>query len=291
MIFSEALQDYRKKAGMSQEELAHQLGVSRQSISKWEQGQAFPETEKLIQLSRMLGVTIDSLLKEELEVQVLPDTQTPQPRKPSFLQKPVWIFAAVLAALLVIVLLTQLRQPVAVTEPVSSLQAWFFDFSRDYHLEALPSFQKPQAFSFVNWAYTMSGSTDLELQRATLDALMTQYFGTSPTAAEHTSLPRRWQYDKSAELYRLEEQPSSIRPFYLLKGLTLQEHYIEIEAIRYEAPFSPTDDTDRLLRDHLLAGDLSQMTPHSAVSLRLMFTSDGTPQFLSHSFQILSSVK
>lgn len=38
MIFSEALQDYRKKAGMSQEELAHQLGVSRQSISKWEQG-------------------------------------------------------------------------------------------------------------------------------------------------------------------------------------------------------------------------------------------------------------
>ena len=115
MIFSEALQDYRKKAGMSQEELAHQLGVSRQSISKWEQGQAFPETEKLIQLSRMLGVTIDSLLKEELEVQVLPDTQTPQPRKPSFLQKPVWIFAAVLAALLVIVLLTQLRQPVAVT--------------------------------------------------------------------------------------------------------------------------------------------------------------------------------
>ena len=61
------LVEYRKSQKLSQEELAAQLGVSRQSVSKWEQGLSFPETEKLIQLSEMMGTSIDSLLKGEAE--------------------------------------------------------------------------------------------------------------------------------------------------------------------------------------------------------------------------------
>jgi len=84
MTFPQKLQEYRRAAQLSQEELAHRLGVSRQSVSKWEQGQSFPETEKLIELSSMLGVSMDSLLKaedlppmddpEKQAAEVVPDT-------------------------------------------------------------------------------------------------------------------------------------------------------------------------------------------------------------------------
>jgi len=55
----------RMKNVLSQEALAEQLGVSRQSISKWELGQAMPDTEKIIQLCRFFGVTADWLLFNE----------------------------------------------------------------------------------------------------------------------------------------------------------------------------------------------------------------------------------
>lgn len=61
------LVEYRKSHSLSQEDLAAQLGVSRQSVSKWEQGLSFPETEKLIQLSDMMGISIDALLKGDVE--------------------------------------------------------------------------------------------------------------------------------------------------------------------------------------------------------------------------------
>lgn len=75
MGFPQKLQEYRQREKLSQEGLAARLGVSRQSVSKWEQGLSFPETEKLIELSSMMGVTIDSLLKD--------DTQAPPPEEPA----------------------------------------------------------------------------------------------------------------------------------------------------------------------------------------------------------------
>lgn len=68
MAFSQKLQGYRKAEKLSQEELAHRLGVSRQSVSKWEQGLSFPETEKLIELSSLMNVSIDALLKEDTKL-------------------------------------------------------------------------------------------------------------------------------------------------------------------------------------------------------------------------------
>ncbi|MDR1735463.1 MAG: helix-turn-helix domain-containing protein [Oscillospiraceae bacterium] len=63
MKFGEKLQRLRKEKGMSQEMLAEALGVSRQAISKWESGQSWPETDKLIALSELFGVSLDSLMK------------------------------------------------------------------------------------------------------------------------------------------------------------------------------------------------------------------------------------
>lgn len=68
MKLSEKIQYLRNKNRMSQEMLAEKCSVSRQSISKWEMDISLPETEKLLELSHIFGVTIDVLLKDELAV-------------------------------------------------------------------------------------------------------------------------------------------------------------------------------------------------------------------------------
>ncbi len=62
MKFAEKLTALRKSKELTQEQLAEKLNVSRQSVSKWENGQVIPEAEKLIELSRAFDVTLDYLL-------------------------------------------------------------------------------------------------------------------------------------------------------------------------------------------------------------------------------------
>lgn len=64
MKLNEKISFNRKQAGLSQEGLAEQVGVSRQAVSKWELGEATPEVEKLLALARAFGVTTDELLSE-----------------------------------------------------------------------------------------------------------------------------------------------------------------------------------------------------------------------------------
>lgn len=66
MLLADKIVTLRKRAGWSQEELAAQLGVSRQSVSKWEGAQSVPDMQKVVQMNRLFGVTTDYLLKEEL---------------------------------------------------------------------------------------------------------------------------------------------------------------------------------------------------------------------------------
>lgn len=65
MTFGEKLKILRKEKGYSQEEFAGLLNVSRQAVSKWESDRGTPETDKLLQISNMFGVTLDYLLKTE----------------------------------------------------------------------------------------------------------------------------------------------------------------------------------------------------------------------------------
>ncbi len=65
MILAEKIVKLRKGRGWSQEELAEQLDISRQSVSKWEGGLSVPELDKIIRMSEIFGVTTDYLLKEE----------------------------------------------------------------------------------------------------------------------------------------------------------------------------------------------------------------------------------
>ena len=61
------LLQYRKKSGLSQEELASKIGVSRQAVSKWERAEASPDTDNLILLAKVYGVTLDELLTGDPE--------------------------------------------------------------------------------------------------------------------------------------------------------------------------------------------------------------------------------
>ena len=66
MSFSENLRQIRREHHLSQEELAELLDVSRQAVSKWEQGQGYPEVEKLLLLSKKLDISLDALMSNEV---------------------------------------------------------------------------------------------------------------------------------------------------------------------------------------------------------------------------------
>lgn len=67
MILADKIINERKKNGWSQEELAEQLSVSRQSVSKWEGAQAVPDIQKIIAMADIFGVSTDYLLKDDIE--------------------------------------------------------------------------------------------------------------------------------------------------------------------------------------------------------------------------------
>lgn len=78
MTLPEKIFSCRRRLGLSQEQLAERLGVSRQAVSKWETGEAAPELGKLAQLAAVFGVTADWLLSEE----DMPQTAAIPPQSP-----------------------------------------------------------------------------------------------------------------------------------------------------------------------------------------------------------------
>ena len=114
MNIGERIQLLRKNAGLTQEQLAERLEVSRQSVSKWENGQATPDTDNLVAMSRLFGIGVDGILDGDgsapeaapdgpaaQEAPPQPDgepTQTPEkPRR-----RRLWVPALILAALLLL---------------------------------------------------------------------------------------------------------------------------------------------------------------------------------------------
>ena len=79
MEFSEKLTTLRRREGLTQEQLADRLGVTRQSVSKWKGGAAVPELGKLVALADLFGVTLDDLVREEREV---PEPGISEPMSP-----------------------------------------------------------------------------------------------------------------------------------------------------------------------------------------------------------------
>ncbi|MBE6567322.1 MAG: helix-turn-helix transcriptional regulator [Ruminococcaceae bacterium] len=68
MSFHSKMIKLRKIKGLTQESFAAEIGVSRQSVYKWESGQSYPDVEKLLKIARTFGVTVDDMLNDEMDV-------------------------------------------------------------------------------------------------------------------------------------------------------------------------------------------------------------------------------
>lgn len=84
MSIGEKLAEARREKNLTQEQLAELLGVTRQSISRWEQNQAYPEMEKILRLADILNVSCDYLLKDNVTEK---DCDTVGKRKPFMLTR------------------------------------------------------------------------------------------------------------------------------------------------------------------------------------------------------------
>ena len=97
MTLGQRIQSHRTRLGLSQEGLGDKLGVSRQAVSKWEADGAVPDTDKLIALSKLFGITLNELLQVEGPAQPELPASAHRPRRRV-------IFPAVLAAALVLLM-------------------------------------------------------------------------------------------------------------------------------------------------------------------------------------------
>jgi transcriptional regulator with XRE-family HTH domain len=104
MALSEKLYALRKKSGLSQEQLAEHLGVSRQAISKWETGQSIPENEKILAISDYFDVSLDYLMKDIDSQGNIPQiTQNVQPKQ--IVDRTKWFLGATFCAIGVVCLI------------------------------------------------------------------------------------------------------------------------------------------------------------------------------------------
>lgn len=75
MTFAENVKMLRKQAGMSQEQLAEKLGVSRQAVTKWETGAGIPDIENIMAISALFDISIDDLLSNERDSKKVVETE------------------------------------------------------------------------------------------------------------------------------------------------------------------------------------------------------------------------
>lgn len=90
MTLSEKLQALRKSAGLSQEQLAEQLNVTRQAVSKWETGEGKPDIDNLLPLARLLGTTVDYLLDDEANQPRPEEPRTETPPQTESVGRELW---------------------------------------------------------------------------------------------------------------------------------------------------------------------------------------------------------
>lgn len=320
MAFSQKLQEYRKAEKLSQEELAHRLGVSRQSVSKWEQGSSFPETEKLIELSSMMRVSIDSLLKEDSLAAEATPTNIAAKRRWLISVLIALLIAAIAALVVMAGKINSLRtspqeqelsenegkkntQEITVApdslglpEPgfenkyLHDLQRWFFDFAQEYRLDYMPYFTQSEGApidsgEYLYWAYAINadhwGDNVGIMTKDYVEETIQQYFRIIP--GQHRSHWKSWDFNTETETYTAWPESLREKPYYLLNSIEVDGDRYSIHATCYSADFLPTEEDRVRLRTKLLGGENTEMTPTSeiTVSFYLDYASFHRPVFLS----------
>lgn len=228
MTLAEKIQKLRQEKGLSQEQLAERLEVSRQAVGKWEGGQSRPDMDKLITLAELFGVSTDYLLKEDGE-----------PVKPA---KRRWLPAVLAAGLIAslagaawlgirAVRAETVRQALeeetsalaaaqeeleaelrasqealeaARSQPPESLEAWdnyFYQFAQSYRLDYMPAFLAGDApresTAYLYWAFAINldnwGEEKGTMSRAYVEEAVSNHFGVVDLV--HLPMVKGWDYD------------------------------------------------------------------------------------------------
>lgn len=249
MTLGEKLQTLRQQKGLSQEQLAERLEVSRQSVSKWESGQSRPDMDKLVVLAELFGVSTDYLLKE--------DGEGPKPSKSRWV--PVALTAALVVALAAAVWLgiragqaakerdalaaeradfleteTRLKQELNKTkedlakeqegEPrtFSQLEDYYYQFAQTYRLDYVPVFAEgstpTESPAYLNYAFVLNldnwGEQKGTMSKGYVGQVALTYFGLSEIA--HLPMWKCWNFD--GKTYTAMPQGFNPVPMYFLQS-------------------------------------------------------------------------
>lgn len=142
MTFAEKLIRLRKREGWSQEALAESLGVSRQAVSRWEQGTALPDAGKLLPCAKLFGVSVDWILDDGQDWEAKSQAAAPA-KKPGLLRTILWsiLIGISLLGVLLLGILSSVFQAVVTEAPagVEWVHAYtgLVGFLKFYHLEWL----------------------------------------------------------------------------------------------------------------------------------------------------------
>ena len=297
MDFGKKLQKLRRADGLSQEQLAERLGVTRQSVSKWESALAYPEMDKIIELSRMFRVSLDELLQDgELSS---PAAAPPAPKRA------LWPLAALVISLCLAlaggIALYCARSPsdttaaAPVPPELSTLREYYFNFAQDYRLDYVPDFDQgsppKDSTEYLYFAYVINldnwGDDKGVMSRAYVDEIALSYFGVS--GLDHRSLFKGWEL--SGDWYTAYPDSVSEPPLCLLREYStywedgLQYHRVVLDFCQSADGSIPSPEETTRLRGQIVSGDLTGLAIYRQdtflyCSSHLNFEK---PLFLSHS--------
>ena len=159
MKLHDKIYELRKKEGLSQEALAEKLGVSRQSVSKWETGEATPEVSKLLSLSKLFGVTTDYLLDDEAEeekevempsssFEVTSVTEAPPKKSKNSARK---LLIALLICILLCIFVLPLIMAIlgySIFQMSPAVETIYAETAPSYEIEIIPSVEPDETYPY-----------------------------------------------------------------------------------------------------------------------------------------------
>ncbi len=282
MTFCERILSIRQKSELSQEGFAEKLGVSRQSVSKWETGQAYPETDKLIEICDIFDVSLDWLIRGD-------DTPAVKKGISKRLISVVIALILVIAGLLVTLFIPEKEVGEAFTLPVTSdMNTYFFDLAREYRFDYIPFFEEGKApvdspeylyFAFAinleNW-----GDQKGTMSREYIDDVVLEHFGVP--SLNHLSMRKAWDFD--GEKYTA--YPESLREFPLYRPLEyatytkngIQYHEVTLDSYASDDGYIPSEEAVNNFRNGSNAGFSVTQTERFTFTLNYF----GKPVFKEH---------
>ena len=196
MTLGQRIQEHRLRLGLSQAGLGEKLGVSRQAVSRWEADGAVPDTDKLIALSKLFGLTLNELLQVESPPEPPPaPVEKPAEQRPRVRWKPLLLAAVCFLAGLAVGRAPDIAARLGPLEPREAIADWSFrasgpayeldgrevvDFYMGVTLEDTPALEGTEVFFLIETAGGETLRPELVDVRESLYGITYQAFATVP---------------------------------------------------------------------------------------------------------------